>query len=159
MDTSTLIGIIDELGRPDLIDSILKLGHTLAVPGHVKSELRSRETMDRVERMATQGKIRIFAGSTAAELRWLKKRFPGLDLGECDTLLLYGRVSPHVRSYCILDEKLARSAARDLGIPFTGLLGLLVLLKQRGIIGEREAGEIVEDLRDSGFWMPTDFVI
>lgn len=159
MDTSTLIGIIDELGQPDLIDSILKLGHTLAVPGHVKSELRSRESREWVERMASQGKIRIFAGSTAAEVRQLKKDFRGLDIGECDTLLLYKRVSPHVRSYCILDEKRARSVARKLGIPFTGLLGLLVLLKQRGIVGEREAGKIVEDLRDSGFWMPADFVI
>lgn len=101
----------------------------------------------------------MFPGSTPAELRRIRKAFPGLGLGECDTLLLHGRVHSQGRSYCILDEKRARSAARRLGIPFTGLLGLLVLLKERGIVGEREAGEIAEGLRRAGIWMPVDFAI
>ena len=44
MDVSVLIGILGELGRPDLIDSMLEPGHTLAVAGHVKPGLRRRKT-------------------------------------------------------------------------------------------------------------------
>ena len=149
-----------DLGRPDLIDRLLELGHALAIAGHVaESELRSRETREGVERMVREGKIRIFPGSTAAELQRMKREFPALGLGERDTLLLHGRVRSQGKSYCILDDRDARQAAKSLGIPFTGLLGLLSLLKDRGIIGGGEAGEIVEGLRRAGFWMPADVAI
>lgn len=160
LDASTLIAILYDLGRPDLIDSLLSLGHALAVAGHVaESELRSRETREGVERMVRQGKTRIFAGSTATELRRMKRAFPGLGLGECDTLLLHERVRRQGKSYCILDDKDARLAAKSMGIPFTGLLGLLSLLKKRGIVDEPEASEIVGDLRRAGFWMPANVAI
>ena len=153
---SSLIAILDELDRPDLIDCILELGHTLAVAGHAKSELRSKGAREGVERMAREGKIRIFAASTAAELSRIKEEFPSLGPGESDTLLLlHERLRSQGRSYCILDGRGARRAAKSLGVPFTGLLGLLGLLKKRGIIDGREAGEIVEDLRRAGFRMPS----
>lgn len=44
-------------------------------------------------------------------------------------------------------------------MPFTGPLGLLTLLKERGIVGGSEASGIVEDLKRAGFWMSADFVI
>ena len=139
-DASSLIAILDELGRPDLIDRILELGDALAVAGHGRSELRSRGAREGVERMAREGKIRIFAASTAAELSRIKEEFPSLGPGESDTLLLHERVRPQGRSYCMLDDRGARRAAKSLGVPFTGLLGLLALLKKRGIIDGREAG-------------------
>ena len=127
-----MIAILDELDRPDLIDRILELGHTLAIAGHARSELRSRGAREGVERMARQGKICIFAASTAAEMEGMRRKFPTLGPGERDTLLLHGRVRQLGRSYCILDDGRARAAARRMGVPFTGLLGLLVLLKKRG---------------------------
>lgn len=159
MDTSVLIGIISELGRPDLIDSILKLGHTLAIAGHVWGELRGKEIREEVEGMVRQGKIRIFAASMATDIEALREDYPDLGPGESDTLALYERVRPHGKSYCILDDRQARSAAKRLGVPFTGLLGLIVLLRDRRIIGRSEASEIVKDLRRAGFWMPAGFSI
>lgn len=159
MDASTLIGIISELDRPDLINSIIKLGHTLAIAGHVNTELRKSDVREVVEDMARQGKIRVFTASTAADMAELKSEFTTLGLGESDTLLLYGRVHLQGKPYCILDDRQARQAAKTRGIPFTGLLGLLTLLKERGIVGGSEASGIVEDLKRGGFWMPADFVI
>ena len=156
---STLIGIISELDRPDLIDSVIKMGHTLAVAGHINFELRKSDVREVVEGMVHQGKIRVFTASTAADMAELKREFPTLGLGESDTLLLYERVHPRSKSYCILDDRQARQAAKTRGIPFTGLLGLLTLLKERGIVGGSEARGIVEDLKRGGFWMPADFVI
>lgn len=154
-----MIGIYYELGRPDLIDRILELGHALAIAGHVKSELRRREVREGVERAMCQGKIAAFEASTAAEMEGLKEDFPTLGPGESDTLLLYGRVSPQVRSYCILDDRRARSAAGSMGIPFTGLLGQPALLWEKRIVGGSEAGEIAKGLRRAGFWMPANFAL
>ncbi len=151
MDTPALIGILDELDRPHLIDDILKLGHTLAIAGHVKPELRRSKVREGAEDMVRQGKIRIFAGSTATEMRRIREGFPGPGPGECDALPLHGRVRAQGRSYCTLDERRARSAARRLGIPFTGLLGLPGLLKERGIVDKREAGKIADGLRAPAF--------
>ena len=159
VDTSTLIGIISELDRPDLIDSIIKLGHTLAIAGHVNNELRKSDVREVVEGMVRQGKIRVFAASAAADMEGLKSEFPTLGLGESATLLLYGRVHLRSRSYCILDDRQARQAAKNRSVPFTGLLGLLTLLKERGIVGGSEASGIVKDLKRAGFWMPANFAI
>ena len=159
MDAPALIGIFGEPGRPPLIDGMIKPGHTLALAGRVKPELRRSGVREGVEGMVRQGKIRIFAGSTASEMRRMREAFPGLGPGECDTLLLYGRVRAQGKSYCILDERRARSVARRLGIPFTGLLGLPGLPKEGGILDKREAGEIAGELRRAGFWMPANFAI
>lgn len=158
LDASTLIAVFHDLDRPDLIDKLLELGHALAVAGHARSEMLSREAKEGVERMVREGKIRIFEASTAAEMDGIKEDFPDLGPGECDTLL-HGRLRMHGRSYCILDDKGARMAAKKLGIPFTGLLGLLIMLKERGIIDGREASEIVKKLRRADFRMPANVVI
>lgn len=112
MDASTLIGIISELDHPDLIDSIIKLGHTLAIAGHVNIELRKSDVREVVEGMVRQGKIRVFTASTAADMAELESAFPTLGLGKSDTLLLYERVHLQGKPYCILDDRQARQAAR-----------------------------------------------
>ena len=42
---------------------------------------------------------------------------------------------------------------------FDDTIGLLSLLKKRGIVDEPEASEIVGDLRRAGFWMPANVAI
>ena len=55
--------------------------------------------------------------------------FPKPGLGECDTPLLYERMRSQGRACWILDGCSARRAAKKMGAPFTGLLGLLILLR------------------------------
>ncbi len=148
------------LGRPGLIDRLPEPGRAPAIAGHAAgSGLRSREAREGAGRTVSEGKIRIFPGSTAAELQGMRRELPALGLGERDTLLLHGRVRSQGRPHCMLDDRDARRAAKSPGMPFTGLLGLLSLLKERGIIGGAEAGEIVKGLRRAGFWMPADAAV
>lgn len=116
-DASALIAAPYGLGRAGLIDSLLELGHALAVAGHVEeTELRGRETGERTECMVRQDKMCILGGSTAAGLRGMGGRaLPGLDLGECDMLLLlllHERARRQGRSYGMLDDRAAGGSPR-----------------------------------------------
>ena len=73
--------------------------------------------------------------------------FPeGLGPGETETILLSLRMCPNIT---ILDEGAARAVASALGINITGVLGLLLAGKRRGLLSSVRAD--VDSLRDFGF--------
>lgn len=55
-----------------------------------------------------------------------------------------------------MDDRAGREAANKLGIPVTGLLGLLIRLKEKGLIKNIESS--IEDLRKNGYWLSDDIV-
>ena len=70
-------------------------------------------------------------------------------------ILTYLKLSQYTDSiYCILDDGDARSAASELGIRYTGLIGLLKILKNRRIKSPDEISEIFNLLKKGGFRMP-----
>lgn len=56
-----------------------------------------------------------------------------LDPGEADAICLALELSA---DYLLIDESLGRSVARDMGIPITGLLGVLLRAKRDGHIAQ-----------------------
>ena len=76
LDSSAIICILDELGRPDLMDKVLELGHDLAVPRYiVESELRGR-VKRKIKEMAKVGKV-VILENTAEDLKF-SDRLPKL---------------------------------------------------------------------------------
>jgi uncharacterized protein len=51
----------------------------------------------------------------------------------------------------LLDDKVARNTAKKLGLPTTGLVGILILAKEKGLIPE--IGTLLEELRNKGYWL------
>jgi predicted nucleic acid-binding protein len=56
----------------------------------------------------------------------------------------------------IIDEKLGRKVARQLGIPVMGSIGLLEYFKKQGWI--EDAAEVAKKIRDNGYFY-TDSLI
>lgn len=57
--------------------------------------------------------------------------------------------------FLLIDEKLGRAAAEQLGVPVIGLLGVLLLAKKHGLIPS--VGEVIEQLtHDAGFYLSTE---
>ena len=160
LDSSVMIGILDELDRPDLIDKILELGHDLAVPKYVVETELGGKVQSRVREMAESGKIEILGECSAKDLDDVLTTFPGMGRGEYHVMQSYRKmvVEGH-KAYCILDERKAGSYASKTDIKYTGLIGLLRMLKNRQILNERDAEGIGAALKDSGFRTPRDFVI
>ena len=74
--------------------------------------------------------------------------------GESETIIACKRAQRQGRAYCILDDRPARAGAQRQGVPLAGVLGLLRMLKDRGIVEGGEVSEIVAELRRSGFRLP-----
>jgi predicted nucleic acid-binding protein len=54
-----------------------------------------------------------------------------------------------------MDERLGRSAARNLGLKVVGLIGVLIEARKQGLI--TNAGEIMERLsNEAGFWISAE---
>jgi predicted nucleic acid-binding protein len=68
-----------------------------------------------------------------------------LDAGETEAIALALELHPDT---LLMDERLGRRLAQRHGLPVTGLLGLLVLAKNRGLI--RDAVPVIRELQDKG---------
>jgi predicted nucleic acid-binding protein len=72
-----------------------------------------------------------------------------LDLGEAEAIVLAGEIGA---DYLLMDERRGRIYARQAGITVIGLLGALLLAKQRGLIASVK--ECILHLRDrAGFYV------
>ena len=81
-------------------------------------------------------------------------------MGECYSMLAYQKLRDDgERVYCILDDCEARKIAKELGIKFTGLIGLLLMMKQKDIMSGYEFDKVVKLLKDSNFRFPADVVM
>ena len=72
-----------------------------------------------------------------------------LDAGEGHAIGLASTFSGDV--LLLLDDRAGRTAAVRLNIPTTGLIGLLLLAKERGII--TKVSELIYELREQGYWL------
>jgi len=161
LDATTIIAVFNEINCPDLINKILELGHELVIPSHIlKSELLDKSTLKLTQKFVKEEKIQILEKNSLEEIQEFQKDFPGLGLGECDSMLSYQKLKGDGdKVYCILDDGKARSKASELDIEYTGLIGLLKLIKDRNIMNSDEIDEVITMLKKSNFRFPAGVVI
>lgn len=51
----------------------------------------------------------------------------------------------------LLDDRAGRQVTEKLNIPTTGLIGLLLLAKEKGLV--ENVGSLIEELRNNGYWL------
>lgn len=56
----------------------------------------------------------------------------------------------------LIDDYAGREVAQKLKIPITGLVGILLLAKEKGIVGN--VTSLVEDLRNNGYWLSNETI-
>lgn len=83
----------------------------------------------------------------------LEKRLAGLDEGEADAIAL--AIELHA-DLILIDERLASAKARELGLKVTGLLGVVLEAKEKGII--KSGRDLVDLFRNvGGLWISDKF--
>ena len=123
-DASPLIA----LSLIDRLDLLHSLFGRITITEVVRSEVLEGGTKPGQAAIATaiQGKqIRVIADE------WPEPNLLQLDEGEASTL----RAAIHLKVPCLvlIDERAGRAVARELGIPHTGTVGLIVQAKRRGL--------------------------
>ena len=84
----------------------------------------------------------------------VKTTIADLDVGEGHAIGLASTFPGDV--LLLLDDRAGRAAAERLNIPTTGLIGLLLLAKEKGII--KSVSELISELREQGYWLSDHIV-
>ena len=125
-DTSAL-QYLHQLG---LLHILTALAEQVTVPSGVVAEL-------------TEGRLRGIDVPELSEFDWLSVRSPtstvslpqARDLGEGETEVLTLALES-ADAVAVLDDRLARNVADELGLRFTGTLGLLIDAKKKGLVSQ-----------------------
>jgi len=58
--------------------------------------------------------------------------------------------------FVLIDEKLGRATAKQLGLSVTGIVGVLIAAKRRGL--HPDAVALARELQQNGIWLSEDLV-
>lgn len=139
-DASPLIGLslVNGLGWLESLFGVVCITDVVAdelLPGSNKSG--EAEIVSAI----AKGSIRI------VEDVWMEPAFPTLDEGEASIL----RAALNQKRLClvVIDETAGRAVASELGLTVTGVVGILIVARRRGLIAS--AKNVFDALRKHGF--------
>ncbi|ALU11850.1 hypothetical protein EYM_05385 [Ignicoccus islandicus DSM 13165] len=138
--------VIIALARICRLDLLEKLFGKIIVPEAVWREVTVEGKLGR-EKVLRAGFIRVKEVRDRRLAMLLKEL---VDDGEAEAITLALEVDADV---LLIDDRDARSLAKELGLQVMGVLGVLALAKYNGIIPEVKP--IVTELVESGFWVST----
>lgn len=138
-DSSSLI-MTGKLARLDLLENLFE---QVLVPARVAEELAVKE--DGVAKLVLAHPAFTIANTTDHEL--LAFLDGTLDYGEAEAIAL----ARERRLILLVDEKKARKIARNMGLKIVGLLGVLLLNRQKGHLSKQEAMTLLEQVKQLDF--------
>jgi len=148
-DTGPIIGLA-KIGKVELLKA---LGSEVLIPPFVHKELFGKtgaETTHIENALGDFIKVAPVNVLEPSEADVLGE----LDEGEKQAVALASDLGEGV--LLLIDDFAGRQAARKLGIAVTGLIGLLLLGKERGLVGR--VGPLLDELRQAGYWLSDEIV-
>ena len=148
-DTGPIIGLA-KIGKVELLKA---LGSEVLIPPFVHKELFGKtgaETTHIENALGDFIKVAPVNVLEPSEADVLGE----LDEGEKQAVALASDLGEGV--LLLIDDFAGRQAARKLGIAVTGLIGILLLGKERGLVGR--VGPLLDELRQAGYWLSDEIV-
>jgi predicted nucleic acid-binding protein len=142
-DTTT----ISNLFLIDMLWLLEKLYHNVVIPSSVFDELKKLESGNRkIDKIAQAEWIKIMEVNNSDFVSILLLT---LDKGEAEAIVLAKEINADL---LIIDEVKGRKYAKQLNLNVIGLIGILLLAKQKMLI--KSVREILYELKEkSGFWI------
>jgi len=78
----------------------------------------------------------------------------GLSEGERQAIAIAASMGNDV--ILLIDDRAGRQAAEKLNIRITGLVGVLLMAKERGLI--KSVVDVIEEIRNNGYWLSNSLV-
>lgn len=152
-----MLAIFSDADRPDMVPALRRTHKILVVTPHVDAEVSDPRSRSLLGRFVEDGTIATLRINTAEEIGELADAYRGLGKGEADVILACKKIaSDKGNAEGVLDDRKGRAAAKDLGVKFTGLLGLLSRLRTQGAISRSDHDSTIKALKASKFRLPHD---
>ena len=148
-DTGPIIGLA-KIGRVSLLKMLAK---EVLVPPIVHKELYGKigSESDQIDQALRDFVHVIELGSLELNL---DEHFTNLGEGEKQSIILASTLKREV--LLLIDDRAGRQAADSLNIPKTGLVGILLLAKKRGLIDN--VVSLLHELRAAGYWLSDEVI-
>ncbi len=143
-DTAPLIG----LAKIQSITLLSRIASQVVVPPMVQKELLGKvgNESSEIDR-ALEDFIEVVKPESSEAT--VEKVVEPLDEGEKQVIML--AYPERANAIVLIDDRLGRQAAQQLGLKITGLVGLLIHCKEKGLIDE--ITPLLENLRNKGYWL------
>ncbi len=147
-DSSPLISLA-RIGRLDLLESLFE---RVVVPRAVWSEV----VFDGAQRVGaldlpSANWIEVRTVDPASPILQMAQRT--LHRGEAEAISLAFDQRP---SLLLIDEQIGRAVARDLGLAITGIIGVLIAVKERGL--DRDPVGLARQMQRKGVWISESLI-
>lgn len=137
------------LFRSELHDLLPALFQEIVIPGAVWNEVLRGGHEDKTSA------LRISSWAIQKDIGNIDPVIAAWDLGKGESeVLTFVLRNPDFRA--MVDDRLARSCARSLGIKVLGTGGALILAKRRKLIDT--VSSVLDRLRNSGLWLSDDLI-
>ena len=146
-DTSPIRGLIS-IGKIDILKDLFK---RIIIPKAVRDELlRIRAIHSDIESLLNQDWIEIVEIKNKQKLHDLINY---LDTGESEAIVLAKEINCNL---ILMDENKGRRIAKSLDLDVLGLIGILILAKEKGLLTKIKP--FLHELRERyGFWISNEF--
>ena len=139
-----------KIGKVGLLKS---LAREVLIPPFVQKELFGKIGSETVQiENALDEFIRVMPADVS--MPSTARTLAELDEGERQAVALAFALGKDV--LLLMDDYAGRQAARRLQINVTGLVGLLLLAKEKGLV--ENVGSLIEELRKAGYWLSEEIV-
>lgn len=150
LDASLIISWCVEFHDPVIFDKLLEAGYEPLIPEQVADEVETENPITE----------HVFRNSELVECKAerhneLSNRFFRLGSGEIAVLTEGEALGKSSQDYfCVLDDRLARQAAKKLELEYTGTIGLMAILVRNDFIEFERADELIQEMKDMGTRLP-----
>jgi uncharacterized protein len=148
-NTGPIIGLA-KIGQLGLLK---KLAPKIFIPPFVHKELFGRIGPETIEIEGALGEF-IKVSPIRNSDPTLEKVLAELDEGERQAIVLARSFEDEV--LLLMDDYAGRKAARKIHLVVTGIMGLLLSAKERGLVGK--ITPLVEELREKGYWLSDEVI-
>ena len=148
-DTSPIRGLLS-IKKTDLLEQLFD---SIVIPKAVEEELYRIKAVDiDIPAFLNKSWVKVMEIKNTKQLNELRKH---IDSGESEAIILAKELNCNL---ILIDEDKGRRIAKSLDIEVLGLIGILVLAKQKGLLNEIKP--LLDDLRDNyGFWINNELFV
>lgn len=152
MDTSSIIFFLDEIPEFEFIITFSQNGEIMIITSVVEEEYYKKtiSTINpnyNLNLLLSEG---ILLKEDCSINPMIKNRYFNLGDGEKSIMSLALKYEEQgSKYYCVIDDKQARNIAKNLGLNVTGSIGLLLILKEKGLL--ENPNDVVNKIKKSTF--------